>query len=477
MLTLIKRAYIFALISCLGTPAQADFLETFTGNPATPQSFGTTSQSVNWDVAVHSRAFDTFLQLEPMEHQHGPDCGPPIDAAGQLVTHHSNGDYAEAVFQCRDHVMTSLNAGDYGVIYLAPNQLLDFSNGTATLKFDVSTLITSRRDWIDVWLTPFAENMALPLTGLPDLQGHPKESVHIYMDFNPVFKVDVIRNYDATTITDALPSYTSILTPSPRDRVTFQLEISRTHVRFGIPPQAFTTNQSMYWVDREIPALSWDKAVVQLGHHSYNPYKACDYDGTCQPNTWHWDNVSLSPSVPFTMIKGDRRYVYDNEAPDTINFARPAPANSFLRFSAIGTPQISLNGGSQWTNAVRQQGNSELEGFHHPEHFSSYWTPIPAGTQSIRVRLTPDDWYAGNWPYMAQDFAIWSLTTAAPPVGSACDVNGDGFTNVSDVQLCANQAIGTAACSTGDINQDSFCTVVDVQRVVNAALGGQCVTQ
>jgi hypothetical protein len=66
-------------------------------------------------------------------------------------------------------------------------------------------------------------------------------------------------------------------------------------------------------------------------------------------------------------------------------------------------------------------------------------------------------------------------TTPAPT--NACDLNTDNATNVSDVQLCVNQAIGSAACTRGDINQDSSCNVVDVQRTVNAALGGQCVTQ
>jgi hypothetical protein len=61
--------------------------------------------------------------------------------------------------------------------------------------------------------------------------------------------------------------------------------------------------------------------------------------------------------------------------------------------------------------------------------------------------------------------------------GSECDLNNDSITNVSDVQLSVNQAVGAAACSAGDINKDGSCNVVDVQRVVNAALGGQCVTQ
>lgn len=64
-----------------------------------------------------------------------------------------------------------------------------------------------------------------------------------------------------------------------------------------------------------------------------------------------------------------------------------------------------------------------------------------------------------------------------PVVSSACDINNNGSTNVTDVQLCANQAIGVTPCGSADINDDTRCDVIDVQRVVNAALGGACVTQ
>jgi hypothetical protein len=59
---------------------------------------------------------------------------------------------------------------------------------------------------------------------------------------------------------------------------------------------------------------------------------------------------------------------------------------------------------------------------------------------------------------------------------AGCDLNSDSSTNVSDVQLCVNQAIGVIACTSGDIDGNGACNVVDVQRVVNAALGGQCLT-
>ena len=55
------------------------------------------------------------------------------------------------------------------------------------------------------------------------------------------------------------------------------------------------------------------------------------------------------------------------------------------------------------------------------------------------------------------------------------DVNGDAATNVVDVQLAVNQALGVTACA-ADINNDGVCNVIDVQRGVNAALGGQCVS-
>jgi hypothetical protein len=63
-----------------------------------------------------------------------------------------------------------------------------------------------------------------------------------------------------------------------------------------------------------------------------------------------------------------------------------------------------------------------------------------------------------------------------PETSSPCDINSSGQTDVTDVQQCANQAIGAAACARGDINQNGSCDVIDVQRVVNAILSGVCQT-
>ena len=59
-------------------------------------------------------------------------------------------------------------------------------------------------------------------------------------------------------------------------------------------------------------------------------------------------------------------------------------------------------------------------------------------------------------------------------VALTCDLNGDGVVNAADVQIAANQAIGTAACTTADLTETGVCSVVDVQRVFNASIGQPC---
>jgi hypothetical protein len=376
-------------------PPTTNFVETFDGTPGDPTAWS----SPDWDTQVHSRDDDTWFKMESMEAGHSSHCDPPP------TTHPLTGEYADGVFQCRDHVMTAVNASGYGVIYLTPNQMINFSAGEAVLKFDVSTLRTSGRDWIDVWVTPFKDNLALPLDNEVDLMGVPKNSVHIRMDFGDegIFKGEVYRNFIATTlpVVSSL-GYEQVLTPSASVRSTFELHITRTHIKFGMPKSNF------WWIDTDISDLGWSTGVVQLGHHSYNPKKDCDNSNlVCLPNTWHWDNVSINPATPFTMIKADKRYVSKDDADPTVTFNSPAPANSFLRFSGIGTIEVSFNG-SAFQKAVKAQ-SSDLPGIgdYHPEHMSNYWMAVPQGTQTVTFRFSDDSWYTTGLPMIAKDFAIW----------------------------------------------------------------------
>jgi hypothetical protein len=377
-------------------PTPGPYTEAFDGKPDAPQPW----KPADWDVVVHSRDVKTWKTLEPMDASHGHDCaGPP-------ATHHIDS-YDDAVFLCRDHVMTSLTAGGYGVIYLTPQRLLDFAEGESVLRFDMSTLRTSTRDWVDVWISPFEDNLSLPLeTWLPDLNGPPRRGIHLRMDVvngKTVFKVSVIRDFKVEAVKgNWTAGYDTVLTPDPARRDTFELRLSRTHVAFGMPAY------NLWWVDRDIEELDWGQGVVQFGHHSYNPKKDCPKNKVCAPNTWHWDNVSMSRSTPFALVRADQRYV-DGAGAQTVTFAQPAPEQSHLRFSGYGRLEVSFDDGQTWQAATRQAQVKNVAG-----HFNSYWMPVPTGVARVQFRAVEK---SGRW--MVRDISMWGLPLTLPQTNGA----------------------------------------------------------
>ena len=376
------------------TPAEellsplVDGVFTFDGSPAAPAP-GYWAQG--WDLQVHSRDTASWQNLDPMHAEHGPACEAPT--VTHLVT-----SYEDAVFLCRDHLMTALNAPGYGVIYLTPNQMVDWSTGEAVISFDISTFRSSRRDWWDVWITPYEDNLALPLPGdIPDAQGPPRRAIQvgigsenqvcvgIYDDFAPVGESG--NEYWRQTCKHWM-RYPNGLEPDKARRDTFEIRIGNGRIRVGMP------DHDHWWVDGELPAaVDYTSGVVQFGHHSYTPEK--DSGGT--PGTWHWDNVSISPSIPFTIIRADRRAVF--ESGETVRFSQPAPAGAHLRFSAVGVVEVSLDGGP-FVAAEQPKPDGAAN------HASSYWHPVPEGTQTVQFRFSDRDWYSG--PFHAKDFAIWA---------------------------------------------------------------------
>jgi hypothetical protein len=67
-----------------------------------------------------------------------------------------------------------------------------------------------------------------------------------------------------------------------------------------------------------------------------------------------------------------------------------------------------------------------------------------------------------------------SATTVAAPPRNACDLNGDGVVDATDVQLAINQTLGLTSCTNASLGDPTGCTVVDVQKVINASLGQGC---
>ena len=362
-------------------------LAMFDGLPSSPQPFSQHPEYVGWDVQVHSRDAQTWTDLESMQAGHGPDCSAPPAT-------HENHSYAGAVYICNNHLMTAINAGGYGVLYITPNKLLDWSNGPATLSFDMSTFQSSPRDWVDLWLQSFDGNVALPLEDfLPDLQAgniprgqalRGREYLHI--DGNTGTKrfkttshlgplTDTGQNWQANSMTQ---------------RDTFVLTIDATKFSFCKP------GEGICWAKDQPHGLTITQATVQIGHHSYNPTKACIDTGRpaaeCPPGVWHWDNVDLSPSVPFAIIHTDTRATVGG----TVKFSAPAPLGSYLRFSAVG--KVTVNG----------LPVSPAFPASHVEAHNSYFVPIQQGTTSVNIGLSADDWYHCGFGCQAKDFAIWS---------------------------------------------------------------------
>jgi hypothetical protein len=69
-----------------------------------------------------------------------------------------------------------------------------------------------------------------------------------------------------------------------------------------------------------------------------------------------------------------------------------------------------------------------------------------------------------------------SNEASAKPVSGAetvCDVNQDGNVNVSDVQMAIDQVLGVMSAANG-MNHGGVTNVVEVQIVINAAMGRGC---
>ncbi len=106
------------------------------------------------------------------------------------------------------------------------------------------------------------------------------------------------------------------------------------------------------------------------------------------------DGVSLVDLLQTGTALPRDTFYWHNPAP------RPASTGDHLRFSAMGLIELSFDGGKTWAAAPRQPQERDV-----PEHFSSYWIPLPAGVDSVRVRGKADR-YLEHW--IAKDFSIWS---------------------------------------------------------------------
>lgn len=357
----------------------------FSGPTPSPVPF----REPGWDVQVHSRDRDTWLTPQPVDAHHAMDCGP--HPGTHAVTR-----YEQMVFRCRDHLMTAIRADGYGVIVLTPDRLLDWTAGEAVLRFDISTFRSSSRDWIKVWLSPFDAQLPVPAGAfVPDLNGPPAQALFVEMTSNGNLCPRLVRNFTITDLPcDAWRDLASRVSPSATARTTVEIRVSRTHVRVSLP------QHGIVFTDADLPTpLGFTQGVMQFAHYSYTPGKC---DGCAGANTWHWDEVHAAPSVPFTIVRADRRHV--DGTGGEVRFASPAPSGARLRFVAAGVaPDVSVDGGVTWSAAQEQRVSRD------GDPVRQYWTPVPSGTQRVQLRPgAPIGWWPHADVWIARDFALWA---------------------------------------------------------------------
>jgi hypothetical protein len=331
-----------------------------------------------------------------MDAQHGADCAP--FPASHRIPYGTNID--QNFFVCHDHLMTALNArDDQGVAAITPNALVDFSSG-ASIQMPISTLRTSGRDWLEFWITPFAEQQAIPQTPFTgdEFQGPPKDAILLQMG-NPAGDTAIIvfvcKNFhcdqvgaNSRTFAEALAAHG--LKPDASRRDTYQIDIRQSHITFSFPQYGETL------LDMNIPALPFTQGLFQLIQRSYHPQLTdiCatnDVAPTCTPNTWHIGGISIDHAIPFTLLKGDERVVGANSPVDT--FPSPAPQNTMLRFIGLGDVQVSFDDGKTYQKPQKSVEDPAQSG--RVEHYENYFTPVPTGVRRVMFKGT--NTYFGPW--------------------------------------------------------------------------------
>lgn len=366
-----------AYLGFSSTPiSSTSFLETFDGTPTNPEPWN----NLDWNVFQTSRNNDTWEFPNPTDAHHAfSNCGDVASGGSHTIN-----TWPESVFKCNGHVMTSINGNvGYAAIYLSPPAMADFSGSPSTVGFDVSTFVGSSRDWLDVLITPLADFMQYPFRSDLDVDGSgmPRNSIHIEQGFGSQdWEIEITRN-DVTEVIGRLTvPYSSFGGQSKVTRTPVRIVLSRTSLTLSYPTVSGAST-TVNFAD-----LGWNQGVIQLGHHSYDPFK----DGAGAPNTWHWDNVSVNPARIFYQRQAtpERTGAPIRDAnPRTLSFGNPAPANSSLMFSGTCNVDIRDNASAPWRRATIIGPNI------HPEHTQSYKISVPQGSTSAEFRFQDNSWY------------------------------------------------------------------------------------
>jgi len=101
------------------------------------------------------------------------------------------------------------------------------------------------------------------------------------------------------------------------------------------------------------------------------------------------------------------------------------------------------------------------------------WSSGATATATISATGLATAVGVGGSTITATEGSVHGSTLLTVSAFSKCDIDQDGVTNVADVQIIIDEALG-AAPAVNDLNGDGVVNVADVQIVINAALGLGC---
>jgi hypothetical protein len=438
------RKFVLPILACLfactlvvASAQTSGFLETFDGTPAAPLPY---TNPNSWDIFVQGfNQTNADAGIPAMRAQHGPNCeapGFPYDSTNS----HQLRTLADTVFICAGHVMTAPGLAGYAAAYLTPPAVVDFSGGSGTISWQMSTLRTAARDTVDVVITPWSQRSSMAYNN--NDQHIPPNNIHVFLAGTNVFLVTQrvngpltydesgqadqrIPGDDSTTWTQVFRRQNPPLDESPSRRDQFEIRLwaanggpAADRISVCMPGYDSITSPGVFcWVNTTLrqpldPNIWGGQAAVMFGHRVYNAEKSCTDDKIaeqaigdighspygdlhCPPDTWHWDNVNFNPAVPYEIIHSvPSPLEIRSTSPTVVRFAKPAPAGAMLHFTQFGhTPdlQVSFNGGQSWEQARVQPANAPKNGASE-ENGEAIWTPIPAGVQQIMVRGSNGFW-------------------------------------------------------------------------------------
>lgn len=380
--------------------APAGFVATFDGAASgAPQTW----RPAGWLNSNYASVMDPYTMPTTVA-GHGADCAAPP------ANHLQSGTPADAYFLCRDHVMTT---GQQSMrLTIVPPVVTDVRGTGATVSWDASTLGSSERDWQEIWLVPYEDDF--PVTG--DFERAPQRGVKIVSHLPSKtdcqncgwFGVTVVRDgrevWQAPCCGDLFTSRTEV---SAARRDTFELRVSQTRLSFTEP------TYGLKWADTALPPglVDWGTSLVSIHHAAYSPSKGGDCPAdqiNCGHNTWHWDNLRVSPATPLT-VRDPQARLADATAP-ALTFSGPAAPGSLFRGWVMGGGwqglQHSTNDGASWepTPIYRGDGTSE--------HMQALKFPVPDGTQQVRFRKADGGNFVVGDPRLVAVPGATSLPTA-----------------------------------------------------------------